>query len=182
MKKSPIEAVGLTLFFFIFSVLIPGIARGGSVSLKLEMNPTGSFYAKSEQLQISQATKDAKGGFIVKDATLAIDSLKTGVDLRDKHMKEKYLESGKYPKATLSKAIGKNGKFVGMLSVHGQTKRVSGAYEMNGKDIEAVFTCRSSDFKIAKAKYLGVGVSDDVEVTVKFAVVGGRSVANDRRK
>ena len=54
-------------------------------------------------------TGDApKGQLTVKDQTLSgvltfnLSSLKTGIDLRDRHMKEKYLQVDQYPEAHLT--------------------------------------------------------------------------------
>src|SRR5262245_17940595 len=58
-------------------------------------------------LKIHGKGEAPKGKLTVKDSQVSgqvsfrLDSLQTGIALRDKHMKEKYLESEKFPEATL---------------------------------------------------------------------------------
>ena len=45
---------------------------------------------------------------LVGNASIALDSFDTGIGLRNRHMKEKYLETAKYPEAKISlKQIGR---------------------------------------------------------------------------
>ncbi len=110
-----------------------------------------------------------------------LSDLKTGIDLRDKHMKDKYLEVEKFPTAELELQPVKlpegltsdsSGDFTGMLTLHGNKKEVKGKYTFAAKDNKAKvnFSVLVSDFKIEIPKYLGVTISEsvDLEVTVVF--------------
>lgn len=98
----------------------------------------------------------------------------TGINLRDEHMKNKYLEIGKFPTAKLAfKDISikdsnsdYDGTFNGNLTLHGVTKPVSGKVKYTGKDkkIVANFSVKVSDFQIPVPKYLGVTVSESVDI------------------
>lgn len=108
------------------------------------------------------------------DFEFNLSDLKTGITLRDNHMKDKYLEVSKYPTAKLTiKGLptkdyqtDAKGDFIGSLTLHGETKNVSGSYSYVGssKQLSAQFSFKVSDFKIEIPKYLGVTVSETVEV------------------
>jgi polyisoprenoid-binding protein YceI len=139
-----------------------------------------SIEGKSADLQVAD-----DGSAVTVTAPLA--SLDTGIALRNKHMKEKYLEVEKYPEATLkaSKAgitfpeEGKsvNGAFPGSLTLHGVTKdanvhykatRSKGAYQ-----VDATMKVNMNDYGMVTPSYLGVSVDPNVEVEVVFQVNDG---------
>lgn len=114
-----------------------------------------------------------------------LDSLKTGIDLRDNHMKKNYLEVEKFPEAVLkvTKVDGYSPEqiegefaFQGTLSVHGVEKPVT-----NGKvrvkksgdnlDVSATFDTKISEFQIPIPKYAGLALKDDVQVAVKTYLI-----------
>ena len=94
-------------------------------------------------------------------------SLKTGVELRDKHT-QKYLETPKFPEAVLVSATGKGGKGKGKIKIRGVEKDIEGTYKVEGKLLKADFKLTLSDFDIKEINYMGVGVED--EVTLHVAV------------
>jgi hypothetical protein len=83
-------------------------------------------------------------------------------------MKKKYFESEKFPEAVLVEAQGKEGLFKGLLRVHGVESPIRGAYRIREGQLETRFKCRLSDFKIKEANYMGIGVEDEVKVSVKI--------------
>jgi polyisoprenoid-binding protein YceI len=120
------------------------------------------------------------------DVTVGLGSLRTGIGLRDRHMREKYLETHKYPTAKLHvdksaiqfPSAGKpvNAKSSGLLTLHGVTKRVPFQYSATGTQQRASVNghlhVNMNDFKIHVPSYLGVTVKPDVEVVVEFGVKG----------
>lgn len=122
--------------------------------------------------------KKATGNFEFQVATLD-----TGIDLRNEHMREKYLHVKEHPTAKLeiknlelkeefSAAKPKIGEspFTGDLTLHGVTKPVTGTFTVGDKrDVTAAFKIKLSDFNIDIPKYLGVTVADEVNVDVKIA-------------
>ena len=97
-------------------------------------------------------------------------------------MKNNYLEVEKGPAfATamledirIEKMEGKT-VFSGMLSLHGQKKKVSGAAELQQKDgkirVQAQFPVKVSEFEIPPPTYLGVGVRDEIQIKVSLLAV-----------
>jgi polyisoprenoid-binding protein YceI len=110
--------------------------------------------------------------------TVGLRGLKTGIELRDKHMKEKYLETQKYPTAVLvvdkSKltAPSSGAEVNGTLTLHGTTKPVRVHYFATGTakqvHVEGEFRVNMKEFGIPVPSYLGVTVKPDVHVTAKF--------------
>ncbi len=144
-------------------------AFSNQIEMGVTLSPAGSFVAKADKISVD-AFKRTGSDFTARNITVDLSTIKTGIGMRDGHMKEKYMEVDKYPKATLTGVVGKGGKFQGTLELHGQSKPVSGTYEFKDKELVAKFKVKSSEFKIAQASYKGVGVEDDVDVTAKLAV------------
>ncbi len=113
---------------------------------------------------------------------LDLSTLDSGIKLRNEHMKNKYLEIEKYPKAVLvlesaSKvADWKNGKgkisdatFTGKLTLHGAQKAVKGTFGVaaSGK-ANVSFVVKLSDYNVAVPTFAGITVADEVNVDVEF--------------
>src|SRR5207248_2442418 len=102
-----------------FSLIIFITAEAGaqpSVKVMVELNPGGSFVAQSNSVQGS-VIRSTNNSYFAKDIKLALDTLKSGIDLRDSHMKNKYFEIGKFPIASLLQGTASGGKFTGQLSI-----------------------------------------------------------------
>lgn len=152
----------------VLSLLLAGsAAQAGDARVKIHVTlfPAGSFVAESKSLSIGQ--KGEQGGkLFARNISLQLDTLKTGISLRDQHMRENYFDTARHPHAVLTRAVAKDGKLVGDLNIRGVTKRITGSYEMSGDEFVGKFKTKLSDFQIPPAKYLGVGVQDEVEVEV----------------
>ena len=58
-------------------------------------------------------------------------SLDTGLDLRNEHMRDKYLETDKFPNAVFELdplEIGSK-TFTGLMTLHGRSKKITGGFE-----------------------------------------------------
>jgi polyisoprenoid-binding protein YceI len=108
---------------------------------------------------------------------MKLDTFKTGLSMRDNHMKNNYLEVSKFPEAqlTLSKqSLPKSGSgpFEGHLVLHGVPKKITGTAETkleNGKaQIKASFKVKLTDHGIAQPSFAGVTVADEVSVETDF--------------
>jgi polyisoprenoid-binding protein YceI len=96
-------------------------------------------------------------------AEVDLDSCDTGISLRNKHMKEKYLDIAKFPKATFSGSVTEKG-VEGIFSIHGVDSKISGS--RTGNTIE--FSTKVSNHKIEVPSFLGVTVADEVKVQVEI--------------
>ncbi len=112
--------------------------------------------------------------------TLELSSLKTGIDVRDRHMRED-LQVQTYPTAELrvprtglqSPAPGGEVKSTchGALTLHGQTHDVTISYDAKrtgGYDVAGSFQIDLRDYGIAPPKYLGVAVKPDVQIAAEL--------------
>jgi polyisoprenoid-binding protein YceI len=112
-----------------------------------------------------------------------LDTVKTGIELRDRHMREKYLQTDKYPKATLvvlrsalrmPQANGQSteGQASGKLTLHGVTRDVPVSYKVirNGdvNQVTGVMKLNFRDFGVEVPSYMGITVKPDVVVDVAF--------------
>jgi polyisoprenoid-binding protein YceI len=75
--------------------------------------------------------------------------------------------------------------FEGTLRLHGQSKHISGTAELQRRDgsirVQARFPLRISEFQIPSPTYLGVGVRDEIQVSVTLTAVPAPSqVAGNR--
>lgn len=120
---------------------------------------------------------------VTGNVTIDLKTLVTGIDTRDKHMKEKYLEVEKFPTATLTitqlklpKSLDAQGNamtavpFQGTLKLHGVEKPVSGTFDLTGSgvspSIAAKFALKLSDYGITIPSFAGITIADDVNVSV----------------
>jgi len=116
------------------------------------------------------------GGKLSGSFDIDLNSLSTDMELRDTHMKDKYLETKKYPKATLTVenvVLPKDGyfKFAGKLTLHGKTNSVSGDCLLKEAiNFECKFKVGLTDYGIAIPEWKGVTVAKDVNIVARVAL------------
>ena len=165
-------------------------ALGASAALVKSGTPAVKFFAKGKGL--GMVPMDVNGsssnlGVTEKDGkisvTVPVSSFSTGIEMRDKHMKSKYLHADKHPNVTLvverSALQFPNGKPVksdatGQLTLHGQTKAKKFSYkaEQSGGvlKVSAAFDIDITQFGIEKPEEYGVKIEPNVKIDVKFEV------------
>ncbi len=133
---------------------------------------------------VPQGTVVVSGSAVSGTFVFDLESLDTGIKLRNEHMKKKYLEIEKFPKAELvltkvelKQPLGagdfsfSNVPFEGTLSLHGVKRPVSGKTkgERKGQQLQlaADFNLKVSDFGISSPSFAGVTMADEVQVTVE---------------
>ena len=152
------------------------LAVGQPAALKIR----GKLSENSPVTGNLEIAKDSLKG----DVKLALDNFDTGIELRNKHMKETYLETAKYPDAKLTlKSVPLTGDatqpnfqyagpFEGVLTLHGVDKPVTGTLNLVNADSkwkgDFKFDFVLEDFGIAVPKYLGITVSKKVSVEANF--------------
>lgn len=149
---------------------------------------TVSFLAKGKPalISIKGEGQGADGTLTEKaDNTLSgkfafnLKTLKTGIELRDEHLKNKYLEVEKYPQAILNvdglklpQNLNDEFKFQGVLSLHGVEKTVEGKARIkSGKELSADFQLKLSEFGIETPSFQGITVAENVQVMVNVPFV-----------
>ena len=165
---------GVFLVFFVTSAALakPLTFKYSEVQFLAVGNP-GFLTIKGSGGKLAGSLLEEKGK-MSGTLTVNLNDLDTGIDLRNKHMKEKYLETAKFPKALLdvkdlSSADGDH-EFAGKLTLKGVTKPVTGKYTVKEKAMTAEFKTSLKDFPIGVPSYLGVSVAEDVTVTVEAVI------------
>ncbi|WP_413290427.1 YceI family protein [Bdellovibrio sp. HCB337] len=128
--------------------------------------------------QIQVKEKQLSGSFVFN-----LDSLDTGIELRTNHMKEKYLETGKFKYAEVilkpvalaqdpckESMTAEKVAFEGTLKLHGIDKPVKGEFDLKadkgqGKS-KIRFDLNITDYQIEIPVYMGIKVADKVENSV----------------
>jgi polyisoprenoid-binding protein YceI len=149
----------------------------GEIAVLCPLTVGGSFEAKTTALT-GEVTPGAGGA--IKGALVAeLMKLETGISLRDRHLRNNYLEVqkganfavAKLENIKVEKLPGKT-TFRGTLTLHGQQREVTGTADVqsDGKcyKLSATFPVRVSEFQIPEPSYLGVGVQDEVTVRVSL--------------
>jgi len=151
----------------------------GEVTVMCPLTVGGSFEAKTKNLSGDMAPASDEQGAVRGALKVELQTLETGIGIRDRHMKNNYLEVEKGPGFStaliedirVEKLEGKT-VFTAMLSLHGQKKKVTGAAELQQKDggirVQAQFPLKVSDFDIPAPTYLGVGVRDEIQIKVSL--------------
>ncbi len=157
------------------TVTFLAIGRPGFLRINGEGGkPTGHFTVDSGHSKLTS------GEILVN-----LEAFGTGLPLRDRHMREKYLETKTFPDAVFKAAplAFKDGKLPGetdlkgSLTLHGVTKPITANVKVNGAaknaslteaEIEADFEIVLSDFKVAIPEYAGVTVAEKVKVHISF--------------
>jgi len=129
------------------------------------------FEGTGGKLESEGLTKD--GDIVKGKIKVKLADITTDMDLRDKHMKEKYLVTAEHPYAVLDlkSADLKAGKFEGTLTLKGESKPVSGKISSKGADFTASFSIKLKDYPaIGVPSWVGVTVADEIKVTAKGSI------------
>jgi polyisoprenoid-binding protein YceI len=155
----------------------------GDVRVVCPLTVGGSFEAKTGAIR-GTVTLAPSAAVFGGDLSVDLGTLDTGIDLRNDHLRRKYLEVGRgdgFDHAVLSEIHlgegdprGVQGKthFTGTFLLHGTKRPIAGPATVRQEGgtvrVEASFPVTVSDFGIEKPQYLGVGVKDQVSVTVSL--------------
>src|ERR1051325_4834089 len=138
------------------------------VTVNCPLTIGGSFDAKTSALSgnvMVDPSGTLKGAFEVD-----LMKLETGISLRDRHLRNNYLEVQKGAEYAVAKMenikvqhLGGKTTFTATLMVHGQQRPISGTAEVQqdgkGYRVDATFPVQISAFQIPAPTYLSVGVS-----------------------
>jgi polyisoprenoid-binding protein YceI len=175
------QLIKLLTLCFIFPT-----AYGAEFLILPEQSPA-TFLAigKPSALKITGTGASVSGSLVTSNKKLSgklsldLNKFTTGMSLRDKHMKEKYLETAKpnFDQAVLSfQDLGlesaSNKAFTAKLNLHGVEKEINGLTDLKieEKSISgtAKIKLKLSDFGIAVPSFSGITVAEDVEINIKF--------------
>lgn len=125
-------------------------------------------------------------GKVNGDIRFKLETLNTGIGMRDDHMKEKYLQVKEHPEAVVTfkdvaipaawsvkSPVLPETDFKAQMKLHGVEKEISGKLQIENAKLtgRANFEIKLSDFNIDIPTYLGVKVADIVKVSVNFTAM-----------
>jgi polyisoprenoid-binding protein YceI len=170
-------------------MVVVSASLGGLAALSSPNDAKVSFQASGPAgLKIEGSTPELKVSDQDGNVSLEVPlgKLATGIELRDRHMKEKYLEVPKYPSTTLVVPRGAlklppaGGSIEvdapGTLTLHGKTRPVTVHYDAKadatGFAAHGKFRVNMGEYGITVPTYLGVTVKPEVDVSASFHVAG----------
>lgn len=160
----------------------------GDVQVRCRLTVGGSFDAVTAAISgtLQRAAPDAAS--YAGELRVDLATLDTGIGLRNGHLRDTYLDVERGPdfrQAVLSEIVldeplpsggRRETRFSAMLMLHGVELGIEGEAELRRRNdrvqVEATFSLSLEAFDIPPARYLGVGVRDVVEVTVRFDATG----------
>jgi hypothetical protein len=139
---------------------------GQSVVVKVSLFPVGSFDMETDEI-IGKGVKTGTT-YTAKELKVPLSALKTGISLRDEHMREKLLEK-EHSHIVVTDISASDGKGTATINVKGKSKPVKFTYKDAGNgSAEANFSLNLPDFEIEGISFKGVGVEDEVQVIAKI--------------
>jgi polyisoprenoid-binding protein YceI len=157
------------------------IAKGGSNVVSFHAEDTyDAFDGKTSDVSGTIVADAAKPAAATIDIRINVDALDTGVSMRNKEMRERYLETNKWPLATF-KSVSVSGpqtvaanqpaefSVAGDFTLHGVTKRITIPVRVvligDGRlHATSSFNVHMTDFGIRVPHNVLVTVNDDVPV------------------
>jgi polyisoprenoid-binding protein YceI len=162
----------------------PGWSVSGEVRVTCPMTVGGSFEAKTGTLSGNVTLTTARPAAFEGELSVDLKTIDTGIDLRNHHLRDNYLEVGKgegFERAVLTDirlgdvdagSFQGRTEFTGTFLLHGVKKPITGQADIKREGssvrIEATFPVTIADHAIDKPQYLGVGVKSQVQVKVSL--------------
>ncbi len=148
------------------------------ISSKVKFQATGkpAFLKINGEGKLGVTKLKIVGNKLIGSIEVDLNELDSGIELRDNHLKENYLETKKYPKAILYldhadllKGSSEN-TLEAVLELHGVKKTIEfiSTIKINEKvlTVESEFSIKLSDFKIAIPSFQGITVSKIVKLNI----------------
>jgi hypothetical protein len=177
----PMTMMSLILFF--------GLSVQGATYKTVPRIGKVEFFAKGKPALLTihgegmglESLLTEKNKIINGKFTFNLKTLKTGIDLRDEHLKNKYLEIERYPLATLEitdfnlpEPSQKDFAIKGLFELHGSKKPVEGLATLLGDSpnlkLSASLNIKLSQFNIEIPNFKGITVAEDVLIKVEVPV------------
>jgi len=165
----------------------------GNVSALVPLKPGGAFQATTSALAGKLSLEGGSPAVLKGEIAMDLATIDTGIGLRNKHLRENYLEVGKGPgfdRAVLSDVHLTNVEnadfeghtpFTATLLLHGVKGAVEGSADISREGakrrVRAEFRLELTDFGVKAPEYLGVGVASKLLVTVELTAAPAEEAA-----
>ena len=176
------------LIAIIIAISVSSASFGATYKFKTDQGKV-SFLARGRPALISingvgqglSGDLNEKDGRLSGELSFQVESLKTGIELRDEHMKKKYLQADQFPKAILKISemnlpkANEKVAFSSTITIHGIEQIVKGELKLSENGTErkviAELPIKLSQFKIEVPSFQGITVAEDVVIRVDSIVV-----------
>lgn len=178
----------LTLSVFVAAQAPAATYKGdpahSTILFKAKHMNTGYVFGRFNNFTAQVNYDEASPESLSVESTVQVDSIDTGIDKRDGHLKgPDFFSAKEFPTITFKSKSAKSAgddKFevAGDLTLHGVTKPVTIVLEKTGASTKmgervgwlSTFTVKRSDFGMT---FMPEGVSDEIELTVSMETVKG---------
>ena len=158
----------LCLSIFISSQLLAQ-ENANIIKIYATMIPnSGSFVATSDKARGRLLKTEEE--FTADRLSVSADSFKTENTLRDTHVSN-FLSGGSehpHPRIDIINLKGKQNTATATIVINGVSKELKLEYAEKADHVEVTFNLNTKDFKLETPSFLGVSVSEDVKVEVKY--------------
>ncbi len=182
--------LSIILFIFLVSIVIGNsneyhVDKSNKNSVKfISETPVENFDGKTSKIDgyfICPSIEKLVGSELYFEVDL--NSVDTGIGLRNRHMREDYLHTDKYPMTHFTGKITDASKVndteydvkvKGKMFVHGVTKEISVSgkiYKLGeGYKLKSNFEIKLTDYNIKVPKFMFVRISEDIKLYLDFVV------------
>ncbi len=198
----------LTVAAVVLSALAIG-ARGETYSINSSTSQDTVYFRSEAKLEfIEGKTNNLDGGFQFNPDSLSapvsgvlrvdLRTLRTGIDMRDEHMREEYLQTDKFPFAYfeltgvkgMPSEVKSNTPYQvtaeGFFYIHGIKRKIEAQLQVTRQgdgsasdalQVRAKFSMNLDAFKIPRPKAVFLKLAETIDVEVVYSAGGGQSTA-----
>lgn len=161
------------LIALLFTLSLPLVGapmkiKTSSVSFEATGNP-GFLTVEGKGGKLKADKLETDGTHIWGTITVDLADLDTDMDLRNDHMRDKYLLISKYPQAklVLEKTAMTARTFKGKLTIKKDTQKVSGKFSLKGAKLTAGLQINLGDYpSVGTPSWKGISLTDEVSISV----------------
>jgi len=158
----------LLLAFLPLTITPLSAATNCQVSFKTTAQP--GFLAIDSDVGTCQGEITKKAGLFSGKFKSQLKDFDTGIELRNKHLRDKYLQVGKYPEAVFTFENQKDdGELEGILTIKKDSRPIKVSYAISKGKVNAKFGFEVKDYpSLGVPSWLGVTAAGRVDVDVEF--------------
>lgn len=154
---------------FIFCLLLFASLSLGAHEVHIlgHLSPAGNFEITSKRLYGDLVYIKKSKIFRADRLSLKTNTLDTGISLRNEHL-HKYLNAKDQPRIFIREIVIANHKGKGKITINGVEKEIFFSIIKEKDDYISQFKIRPSDYKLKPARFMGVTVKDNIDITVRI--------------
>ena len=161
---------------------LPTLAANMIVKSKIAFTAVGkpAFIKANGEVPLKESNLVLKDGKLSGKIIVDISKLDSGIELRDTHLKDKYLHTEKFPLATLTikdqmiPASSSSHKISGELTFHNVTKPISFEAEVilesNVVKLKSDLSFLLTDYNVELPSFQGITAANKVKLNVEIEI------------